>query len=161
MMPYDAMCITSWVWCARHAGHNRSHVIFQSGPVSWDPSAHEPKLMSSSRWFFLGHQAANGDPFIMFASFLCSQEPTRDGSQSTRKPSCFDEWNQLSLGCHHLWWQWEKTLDVAAGCSWDAGGVSLFRHRIAIAATRSCSVRHWTAGQTDVPHVTVVHGGFP
>ena len=118
MMPYDAMCITSWVWCARHAGHNRSHVIFQSGPVSCDPSAHEPKLMSSSRWFFLGHQAANGDPFIMFASFLCSQEPTRDGSQSTRKPSCFDEWNQLSLGCHHLWWQWEKTLDVAAGCSW-------------------------------------------
>ena len=30
-------------------------------------------------------------------------------------------------------------------CCWlqlDAGGVSLFRHRIAIAATRSCSVRH-------------------
>lgn len=107
------MCITSWVWCAsRNAGHMSwsSSLDLYPGPMSQN-SCRAAGVFSgspSSEWRFVHHVCI----------ILCSQEPTRDGSQTTRKPSCFDELNQLSLGCHHLWWQWEKTLDVAAGCRW-------------------------------------------
>ena len=123
-----------------------------SGPMSQNSNVEQ-------QVFFLGHQAANG--FIPSSCLHHFVQPrTNSGWQLNHQET------QL------LWRMESAIIELSSSmmtmrknfrcCSWmqlDAAGVSLFRHRIAIAATRSCSVRHWTAGQTDVPHVTVVHGG--
>jgi hypothetical protein len=125
--------------------------VFQSGPVSW---AHEPKLMSSSRCFFWVTKQRMEIRSSCLHHFL--QPRTTSGWQSNHQETQL-LWRIESaiIGLSSSMMTMRKNFRC---CSWmqlDAGGVSLFRHRIAIAATRSCSVRHWSAGQTDVPHVTV------